>query len=68
MTPIFEKDKPIATLASSEIENGKFKVHSNTYTKFNWIVYGLRQPLIVEPNKSDVQVKGQGPYKWYELN
>ena len=33
---------------------------------FSWIVYGSRSKINVEPNKSDVKVKGDGPYKWYE--
>jgi hypothetical protein len=51
----------IITLNSSEIENNKFRVYGEN-SKFHWIVYGKRYDIIVEPNKTDVVVKGEGPY------
>jgi hypothetical protein len=32
--------------------------------KFNWVVYGSRGVIEVEPKKNNVVVHGQGPYKW----
>ena len=43
----------------------KFRVYSDKNNiKFYWIVYGKRNEIEVEPNKTDVNVKGNGPYKW----
>jgi hypothetical protein len=47
----------------SEIEDNSFVVYGEN-TKFNWLVYGSRGSLDVEPLKSSVDVKGIGPYKW----
>ena len=54
-------------LACSEVTNNKFTVYSNNgSTKFYWHIYGKRSNINVEPNKTDVTVKGDlnGPYKW----
>jgi len=48
---------------SSEIENNRFTVYGLN-GKFSWIVYGKRVDIEVEPDKSEVNVKGIGPYKW----
>jgi hypothetical protein len=47
----------------SNVVDNKFVVYGNN-GKFHWIVYGTRQELDVDPNKSDVVVKGEGPYLW----
>jgi hypothetical protein len=44
-------------------ETGKFKVFGKP-GEFFWYVYGKRQSIEVEPLKTDVNVKGSGPYKW----
>ena len=44
-------------------ELGEFYV-KGTEGKFNWLVFGQREELQAEPYKIDVQVKGDGPYKW----
>ncbi len=31
---------------------------------FNWLVHGTRGASNVEPLKSEVDVKGSGPYRW----
>ncbi len=36
--------------------------------EFNWIVYKKRSDINVEPNKSDVPIYGDGPYKYYMPN
>jgi hypothetical protein len=33
-------------------------------TFFNWVVYGMRLPIEVEPLKSESVVFGEGPYCW----
>jgi hypothetical protein len=47
----------------SEVIYNKFTVYGNN-GKFYWMVYGTRQEIEVDPNKSDVVVKGEGPYLW----
>jgi hypothetical protein len=47
----------------SEVIDNKFTVYGNN-GKFYWMVYGTRQEIEVDPNKSDVVVKGDGPYLW----
>jgi hypothetical protein len=62
VTPIYNGD-PDYHLQSSEVENNQFIVYGSN-GKFHWIVHGKRNDIIVEPLKIDVQVKGDGPYKW----
>ena len=59
ITPIY--GNKIVTLNSSEIENNSFKVYGEN-SKFHWTVYGNRHDINVEPDKSAVNVKGDGPY------
>ena len=59
ITPIY--GNKIVTLNSSEIENNAFKVYGEN-SKFHWTVYGNRHDINVEPDKSAVNVKGDGPY------
>ena len=63
ITPIY--NGKIRVLNSSEVENGEFTVYGESGS-FSWIVYGKRGSINVEPNKTEVQLKGQGPYKWIE--
>lgn len=46
-----------------EIQNNSFTVYGEN-GKFHWLVIGKRNDIDVEPNKSDVIVKGNGPYLW----
>jgi hypothetical protein len=48
----------------SDVENNEFKVYGKT-GKFFWTVYGLRNEILVEPDKNSINVNGDGPYKWY---
>ena len=59
VTPIY--GNKIVSLNSSEVENNAFKVYGEN-ARFHWVVYGSRQEVTVEPNKADVNVKGDGPY------
>ena len=59
VTPIY--GNKIVTLNASEVENNTFRVYGEN-AKFHWVVYGSRQEVNVEPNKADVNVKGDGPY------
>lgn len=59
ITPIY--NGKIVTLNSSEVINNQFTVYGEN-SKFYWTVYGKRFDINVEPNKCDVEVKGNGPY------
>ena len=63
ITPIYNGNNENVTFYTSEVSNNSFIVYGNN-TKFFWTVYGTRGVINVEPNKSDVDVKGSGPYKW----
>jgi hypothetical protein len=62
ITPIYQQEP--ALLSVTKVENNQFKVYGKN-SKFFWHVYGKRSDIIVEPNKSDVTVKGHGPYKYF---
>ena len=55
-------------LGVSEVENGYFRVYSSVSlysdTRFNWVVYGTRQSIDVEPLKMETEIEGSGPYLW----
>ena len=49
----------------TEVENGQFQVYGEeSFGEFFWHVTGQRCSIEVEPDKSTVEVKGDGPYKW----
>ena len=53
-------------LSTSQIVNNKFTVYSSVQepVKFYWHVYGKRYDIEIEPLKYQINVKGDGPYKW----
>ena len=53
-------------LSCSEFDliNGTFFVYGNN-GEFYWDVYGQRTNFNPEPERVDIEVKGNGPYKWY---
>ncbi len=59
ITPIY--NGKINLLNASEVNNNKFIVYGEN-CKFYWNLYGKRFDINVEPFKSDVDVKGDGPY------
>jgi len=59
ITPIY--NGKINVLNSSEVINNKFTVYGEN-CKFYWQVTGKRAGIITEPLKTDVEVKGEGPY------
>jgi hypothetical protein len=63
ITPIYSGK--ITAYNASEIEDNKFNVYGENGS-FYWTVYGIRNEIIVEPNKKDVELKGSGPYLWVE--
>jgi len=62
ITPIF-KGKKMEPLYTSEVENNSFTVYGEN-CKFFWLVQGKRDDIVVEPLKKNVDVKGNGPYRW----
>ena len=64
ITPIYAPHIVIRnTHTTSEVENNEFTVYGDCGSFF-WHVYGERRSIIVEPNKEDVEVKGDGPYTY----
>ena len=61
VTPIY--NGKINIYNTSEIDNNKFTVYGDN-GEFFWLVKGRRMEIDVDPNKSDVEVKGNGPYRW----
>jgi hypothetical protein len=65
-----DEDEEICNIYASRVEGGIFSVYRSRIidneTKFNWIVTGKRGDIIVEPYKNEINVKGEGPYKYYE--
>jgi hypothetical protein len=66
VTPILQDDDYdlIPTVAASRVKQGKFKVYSTIPCIVDYVVFGKRCPVEIEPLKSAVHVKGDGPYKW----
>jgi len=62
ITPIY--NGKIITLNASEVINNQFTVYGEQ-CKFYWNVYGKRFEIDIEPNKDDVEVRGQGPYLYF---
>jgi hypothetical protein len=54
---------PSTTYNVSEVINNKFQVFGEN-GKFFWIAHGKRQSIDVEPFKKNIQINGDGPYKW----
>jgi len=65
VTHIFEEgiDEMPKTYAATTVKDGKFRIYGPP-GKVAWAVYGSRSEFEVEPLKSSVDVKGDGPYKY----
>jgi hypothetical protein len=61
VTPIY--NGKIRTFNSSRVVNNKFTVYGES-GPFAWLVHGKRGNVNVDPNKNDVIVNGDGPYKY----
>ena len=61
VTPIY--NGKINTCNASRVQKNQFTVYGPN-CEFDWIVHASRGPVFVEPKKSDVTVKGDGPYKY----
>ena len=65
VSPIVNDPNNIPVLGTSPVIKGKFTVYSNIVPcEFNYIVFGKRQNIEVEPLKALTHVKGDGPYKY----
>ena len=62
ITPIYD-NKVVKTYNVSEVKGNKFTVYG-VNGSFFWNVIGKRNTIEVEPVKSDVIVKGSGPYMY----
>jgi len=63
ITSIYTPGSTIGTYASSRVIQGVFQVYGPPGS-FYWHVHGKRGSIDVEPLKSAVTVRGEGPYKW----
>jgi hypothetical protein len=66
ITRIMEEDQAeedLSNLKTSLVKNHSFQVFGRP-GKFFWHVYGQRGLFEIEPLKKNVNVKGNGPYKW----
>jgi collagen type VII alpha len=62
ITPIYNGQTP-GVYAASDVVHGTFEVHGPPGS-FYWHVYGSRGVINVEPLRSEVIVRGDGPYKY----
>jgi hypothetical protein len=58
-----EEEQIIKYYSVSKVKNNSFKVFGKNGS-FYWHVYGQRFSIEIEPNKCDVNVVGNGPYKY----
>ena len=63
ITKIYSGKKTNETYETSEIENNSFTVYGKNGS-FYWIVYAERLKIETEPDKKDVQLRGDGPYTY----
>jgi hypothetical protein len=62
ITPIYN-GKSLQIFNVSEVEDNMFTVYGDN-GKFYWIVHASRMNIKVEPSRSEVEIKGVGPYIW----
>jgi hypothetical protein len=63
ITPIRSQGSEGKIYETSEVENNAFQVYGPNGSFF-WEVYGERGPVLIEPRKDQIQVSGDGPYKY----
>jgi len=64
VTPIFDEENDNnGHYKVTEVQNGRFRIYGPP-GRVNWIVYGSRGAIEVEPEKSKTTVNGEGPYRW----
>jgi hypothetical protein len=55
--------KKVVNYSVTEVVNNQFTVFGDS-GMFFWIVQGSRGEIVVEPLKTEVEIKGNGPYQW----
>ena len=58
-------DGQVKTYSSSRVKNNQFTVYGPN-GEFFWMANGTRGETVVEPLKTDVDVRGDGPYRWIQ--
>ena len=59
------KNDPFAQIAASSVEDNCFTIYTSCECTVSWYVVGQRSTIEIEPNKDDLIVRGNGPYKYY---
>ena len=49
--------------SATRVKNGRFRIYGPSGS-VDWVIFGKRSDIDVEPLKTSVDVKGGGPYKW----
>ena len=62
-TPIIT-ELPYPNVAATRVINGRFNIFASVPCTVDYVVFGKRESINVEPHKSSVNVKGDGPYKY----
>ena len=57
-------DFDFTQVVASNVKDGKFKIYGDNPCKIQWLVFGKRSDIKVEVNKNNVELKGEGPYRW----
>ena len=66
MTPVLNVDDNVSRwIGTTKVTNGKFIVKGEP-GEFNWVVYGERLPINIEPLKIHEKLCGNSPYQWLE--
>lgn len=71
ITPFEEKvdeDNIIFPAYKTQKTEKGFKVFSSIPHTYDWMILGKRFDIDVEPDKKDIQIYGNGPYRWTERN
>ena len=63
LTQISGSEDTFARLKASRVAAGGFTVYGDP-CEFAWNVFATRQPLQTEPLREDVEVHGEGPYRY----
>ena len=65
ITPI-SSYKKLVNYSVSEVANNQFTVFGDN-GRFFWVVQASRGEVMVEPLKTEVEIKGNGPYQWVAI-
>jgi glyoxylate carboligase len=66
ITPIVTSPDSINQYGTSEVSDGSFTVFGKSGS-FYWTIFAQRGEIEAEPDRTDVNIQGDGPYK-YVLN